>query len=98
MRILPKVALAAALLGSTGARSAFAALGDTGCPPGMHRAESEAAASVRGTCDPQGGVRSPVVSVRVNRTTRKAEVEGGGVGSVNPGPARPRPKAAASVR
>jgi len=40
MRILPNVALAALLLGSTGAMSAFAA-NDTGCPPGMHRAESE---------------------------------------------------------
>ena len=38
MRLLSKAALAAALLGSTLAVPAFA---DTGCPPGLHRAESE---------------------------------------------------------
>ena len=68
MQLLPKLAFAALLLGSTVAGSAaFAASPDsTGCPPGMQRAESEA-----------GGVNS------VNMATRKADSEAGGVGSVN---------------
>jgi hypothetical protein len=82
MRILPNVALAALLLGSTGATSAFAA-GDTGCPPGMHRAESEAGGVGSRNLDTRkaeaegGGVGSR------NLDTRKAEAEGGGVGSRN---------------
>jgi len=42
MHALTKTAFAALLLGSTMGVSAFAAAPDsTGCPPGMHRAESE---------------------------------------------------------
>jgi hypothetical protein len=71
MRLLSKTALAAALLGSTLAAPVFAAAPDaTGCPPGMHRADSQKAGEA-------GGVGS------VNAATRKAEGEGGGVGSVN---------------
>jgi hypothetical protein len=82
MRILPNVAFAALLLGSTVATSAFAA-SDTGCPPGMHRAEAEGggvgstALSTRKAEAEGGGVGSTALS------TRKAEAEGGGVGSAN---------------
>ena len=82
MRILPNMALAALLLGSTGATSAFAA-SDTGCPPGMHRAESEGGGVGSRNLDTRkaesegGGVGSR------NLDTRKAESEGGGVGSRN---------------
>ena len=83
MHALTKTAFAA-LLGSTMAIPAFAATPDlTGCPPGMHRAESEG--SGVGTVDlaarkaesEGSGVGS------VNLTSRKAESEGSGVGSVN---------------
>lgn len=83
MRILPKVAFAALLLGSTIAAPTFAASDSTGCPPGMHRAEAET-----------GGVGSTALQTRkaeaegggvgsVGLATRKAEAEGGGVGSAN---------------
>ena len=80
MRILPNVALAALLLGSTGGMSAFAA-NDTGCPPGMHRAEAEGGGVGSRNLDTRkaeaegGGVGSRTLD------TRKAEAEGGGVGS-----------------
>jgi hypothetical protein len=80
MRILPNVALAVLLLGSTAATSAFAA-NDTGCPPGMHRAEAEGGGvgstnlQTRKAESEGGGVGS------TNLQTRKAEAEGGGVGS-----------------
>jgi hypothetical protein len=84
MRLLSRTAFAAALLGSTFAVSAFAASPDTtGCPPGLHRAESEGGgvgsvnAATRKAESEGGGVGS------VNAATRKAESEGGGVGSVN---------------
>ena len=81
MHALTRTAFAA-LLGSTMAISVFAATPD-GCPPGMHRAESEG--SGVGTVDlaarkaesEGSGVGS------VNLTSRKAESEGSGVGSVN---------------
>jgi len=84
MRLLSKMTFAALLLGSTVAGSAFAATPDTtGCPPGLHRAESEGggvgsvnAATHRAESE-GGGVGS------VNQATRRAESEGGGVGSVN---------------
>jgi len=84
MHALTKTAFAALLLGSTMGVSAFAAAPDsTGCPPGMHRAESEG--SGVGTVDlaarkaesEGSGVGS------VNLASRKAESEGSGVGSVN---------------
>ena len=81
MQLLPKMALAALLLGSTLAGTAFAANDTTGCPPGTLKAESEG-----------GGVGSVNLATRkaesggvgtVEMATRKAESEGGGVGSVN---------------
>jgi hypothetical protein len=83
MRILPNVALAALLLGATGAAPAFAANDTTGCPPGMHRAEAEGGGVGSRNLDTRkaeaegGGVGSR------NLDTRKAEAEGGGVGSRN---------------
>ncbi len=77
------VALATLLLGSMGAVPVYAAPDTTGCPSGMHRAESEG-----------GGVGSVNIATRKaeaegggvgseNLQTRKAEAEGGGVGSTN---------------
>ena len=83
MRILPNMALAVLLLGSTGAVSAFAANDTAGCPPGMHRAEAEGGGVGSRNLDTRkaeaegGGVGSR------NLDTRKAEAEGGGVGSRN---------------
>ena len=76
MRILPNVALAALLLGSTGATSAFAA-GDTGCPPGMHRADPRAVVRFAEPRYSQGRIEFGGVGSR-NLDTRKAEAEGGG--------------------
>jgi hypothetical protein len=84
MQFLPKLAFAALLLGSTVAGSALAASPDsTGCPPGMHRADSEAGGvgslntATRKADSEAGGVGS------VNIATHKADSEAGGVGSVN---------------
>jgi hypothetical protein len=83
MQLLPKMALAALLLGSTLAGTALAANDTTGCPPGTQKAESEGGGvgsvnlATRKAESEGGGVGS------VNLATRKAESEGGGVGSVN---------------
>jgi hypothetical protein len=95
MRILPKVAFAALLLGAPLATSAFAA-NDTGCPPGMHRAEAGGVGSLnlntRKAESETGGVGSTPLNTRkaeseaggpgsTSLNTRKAEAETGGVGS-----------------
>jgi hypothetical protein len=78
MQLLPKLALAALLVGSTLA-PAFA---DSGCPQGTQRAEQEGGgvgslnANTRQAEQEGGGVGSLGVN------TRKAEQEGGGVGSL----------------
>jgi hypothetical protein len=84
MQLLPKLALAALLAGSSVAVPAYAANDATGCPPGAQRAESEAggvgsvsAATRKAESEGGGGVGS------VNAATRKAESEAGGVGSVS---------------
>src|SRR5271157_1877435 len=84
MYSVTKTAFAALLLGSTiVTAAALAATPDTtGCPPGMHRAESEG--SGVGTVDlaarkaesEGSGVGS------VNLASRKAESEGSGVGTI----------------
>lgn len=77
MRILPNMALAVLLLGSTGAVSAFAANDTAGCPPGMHRAEAEGGGVGSRNLDTRkaeaegGGVGSR------NLDTRKAAAETG---------------------
>ena len=85
MHALTKTAFAALLLGSTMAVSAFAAAPDsTGCPPGMHRAESEG--SGVGTVDLAARkAESEGSGVGSVNLARKAESEGSGVGSVNLG-------------
>ncbi len=84
MQLLPRMAFAALLLGSTIAGSAFAAGPDsTGCAPGLQRAEQEtggvgtANQLTRKAESETGGVGT------VNQLTRKAESETGGVGTVN---------------
>ena len=75
MQLLPKMALAALLLGSTLAGTAFAANDTTGCPPGTQKAESEGGGvgsvnlATRKAESEGGGVGS------VNLATRKAESE-----------------------
>jgi hypothetical protein len=72
MHLLTKATLAALLLGSTIATSAIAAAPDsTGCPPGMHRADSEGGNPAFATrkADSEGG--NPAFA------TRKADSEGG---------------------
>ena len=83
MRTSSMMALATLLLGSMGAVPVYAAPDTTGCPPGMHRAESEGGGvgsvniATRKAESEGGGVGSE------NLKTRKAESESGGVGSVN---------------
>ena len=81
MHVLSKTALAALLVGATMVAPVLAATPDsTGCPPGLHRAESEGGGvgsvnqATRKAESEGGGVGS------VNMATRKAEAEGGGVG------------------
>jgi hypothetical protein len=72
MSLLSKTAFAALLLGSTIAAPAFAASPDTtGCPAGMHRADSEGGNPQFATrkADSEGG--NPQFA------TRKADSEGG---------------------
>ena len=83
MHALTKTAFAALLLGSTMAISTFAATPDsTGCPPGMHRAESEG--SGVGTVDLAARKAESEGSGvgTVDLAARKAESEGSGVGTV----------------
>ena len=71
MHLLSKTALAALLLGSTIATGALAAAPDsTGCPPGMHRADSEGGQQLATRkADSEGG--------NAAFATRKADSEGG---------------------
>ena len=86
MHGLTKTTLGALLLSSTLAISAFAATpatpDSTGCPPGMHRAESEGSGvgSVNLAARKAESEGSGVGSV--NLAARKAESEGSGVGTV----------------
>ena len=86
MHLLSKVAFAALLLGSTIATSALAATPDsTGCPPGLHRAESEGSGVGTVNLGAQKAASEGSGVGTVNLGSQKAESEGSGVGSVNLG-------------
>src|SRR5271165_5574405 len=86
MYSVTKTAFAALLLGSTIATAAaLAATPDTtGCPPGMHRAESEGSGvgTIQQTAARKAESEGSGVGT-VDLAARKAESEGSGVGSVN---------------
>ena len=83
MNILSKVAFAALLLGSTIATSTLAATPDsTGCPPGLHRAESEGSGVGTVNLGAQKAASEGSGVGSVNLGAQKAESEGSGVGTV----------------
>ena len=82
MRLLTKAAFAALLLGTTAiAAPAFA--DDTGCPPGLHRADSEGGMNNNAArrADSEGGqnnaVRQADSEGGQNNAVRRADSEGG---------------------
>ena len=85
MYSVTKTAFAALLLGSTiVTAAALAATPDTtGCPPGMHRAESEGSGvgTIQQTAARKAESEGSGVG-SVNLSSRKAESEGSGVGTV----------------
>jgi hypothetical protein len=88
MRLLHKTAFAALLLGSTIAAPVLAATPDsTGCPPGLHRADSEGSGvgsvNYAGAAQKADSEGSGVGSVNYAGAAQKADSEGSGVGSVS---------------
>ena len=87
MRLLTKAAFAALLLGTTAiAAPAFA--DDTGCPPGLHRADSEGGQN-------NGAVRRANSEGGQNNAVRQADSEGG---QNNRGSPRSTPRAVRTTR